>query len=108
MNGAEIKGDKVTLDLETKKGDKDTLDADVVLVCAGSFLFRVMVMHDPIQAMPSLHQQHTVIIDLHDKSMCAAVELSMFSCMLRGLLCCCATSYAASCMYRSEQSGIDL
>ncbi len=50
VNGAEIKGDKVTLDLETKKGDKDTLDADVVLVCAGSFLFCVMVMHDPIQA----------------------------------------------------------
>ena len=44
MNGAEIKGDKVTLDLETKKGDKETLDADVVLVCAGSFRFCVGVI----------------------------------------------------------------
>lgn len=35
VNSAEIKADKVTLELETKKGDKNTLDADVVLVCAG-------------------------------------------------------------------------
>jgi L-2-hydroxyglutarate oxidase LhgO len=64
VNGAEIKGDKVTLDLETKKGDKETLDADVVLVCAGSFLSCAGVMQHPIQAMPSLHQQHTVNTDL--------------------------------------------
>lgn len=35
VNGAEIIGDKVKLDLETKKGEKETLEADVVLVCAG-------------------------------------------------------------------------
>lgn len=46
VNGATIKGDKVTLDLETKKGEKDTLDADVVLVCAGialTFVLGVLV-----------------------------------------------------------------
>lgn len=35
VNGAKIEGDKVKLDLETKKGDKETFEADVVLVCAG-------------------------------------------------------------------------
>ena len=37
VNSAEITGDKVKLDLETKKGDKETLEADVVLVSAGLF-----------------------------------------------------------------------
>lgn len=45
VNGATIKGDKVTLDLETKKGEKDTLEADVVLVCAGIALKFVLVIH---------------------------------------------------------------
>ena len=35
VNGAKIESDKVTLDLETKKGDKETFEADVVLVSAG-------------------------------------------------------------------------
>ena len=45
VNGATIKGDKVTLDLETKKGEKDTLEADVVLVCAGNALTVVLGIH---------------------------------------------------------------
>lgn len=35
VNGAKIESDKVTLDLETKKGEKETFEADVVLVSAG-------------------------------------------------------------------------
>ncbi len=64
MNGAEIKGDKVTLDLETKKGDKETLDADVVLVCAGSFLVCATVMHDPCPRL--CHECHQFSLDKAD------------------------------------------
>ena len=35
VNGAKIESDKVTLDLETKKGEKETFEADVILVSAG-------------------------------------------------------------------------
>lgn len=35
VNGAKIEADKVTLDLESKKGEKETFEADVVLVSAG-------------------------------------------------------------------------
>lgn len=35
VNGAKIEADKVTLDLETKKGEKETFEADIVLVSAG-------------------------------------------------------------------------
>ena len=47
VNSADITGDKVKLDLETKKGEKETLEADVVLVSAGSsflcYLYPVML-----------------------------------------------------------------
>ena len=39
VNGAKIEADKVTLDLETKKGEKETFEADVVLVSAGTLSF---------------------------------------------------------------------
>lgn len=65
VNSAEIKADKVTLELETKKGDKNTLDADVVLVCAGLhfLLFISPFMHALSHSsilLPPTHHSHTL------------------------------------------------
>ncbi len=57
----------------------------------------------PCLDQPCLHQQRTVIADVHDKSMCAAFELSA-DCLLRGLLCCCTASYAASLIFMDLSS----
>ena len=59
VQGAEIVGDKVQLDLETKKGGKEALQADIVLVCAGTSL-SVSANCLPSSLAPEVVLQHNL------------------------------------------------